>query len=127
MELIVLKNNKTRGKYEICLCVEGGDVWGAETGPKTLPKKSAAEVGDIQTWPDCVYLGGNKDGATALGKAVIPQGRAPNRAGAALRCLPFAACPAWPCFCVCLLPRRGQKGAGGGTKAGRSREGGEPI
>lgn len=80
------------------------------TGP---PQKSTAKVGDIQTWPDCVYLGGNKDGATALGKAVIPQGRARNRAGAALLCLPCLA------LLLCLFAsEEGAEGSWGGHEGG---------
>lgn len=96
--------------------MQGGNVWGAEAGPKTPPappKKSTAKVGDIQTWPDCVYLGGNKDGATALGKAVIPQGRARNRAGAALLCLPCLA------LLLCLFAsEEGAEGSWGGHEGG---------
>lgn len=43
MELIVLDNNKIRGKYA---CAWSGEMWG---GPKTpSAPKSAAEVGDTE-------------------------------------------------------------------------------
>lgn len=99
--------------------------------PHRLPQKrsrAGGYRGGIQTWPACVYLGGNKDGATALGKAVIPQGTAPKPRRCcpslpALRCLPCLAL----LLCLFTSEEGGEGSWGGAAKAGRSREGGEPI
>lgn len=93
--------------------------------PPPGPQKRRRDGGDTQRRPDCVYLGGNKNGASALGKAVIPRGAAPK---------PHRGCPSLPALpglafvFVCFRGGgRRELGKGGGTKAGRSREGGEPI